>query len=177
MSKKIRVPATTVQLVQILGVILREHLKIPIDEEGSECWTFEHVVDWDIQIREPGPKASHAEWCSYQYRVELGRPEHEMSVYLGAGYCHVFNPEQGVKRLELRVRCEHSIWVTASLRMWDFQIWGKFDGEPVWRNHFSCSLGYGTDRDILPETLAAVPQSPPKKIAFWRKAGIEPVTV
>ena len=173
--KKIRVPATTVQLVQILGVILRENLKIRIYGEHSECWTFEHVTDWEVPVEPPKEGADQAEWEHYEWQSVRG--EHEMSVYLGSGHCSAFSSDQKVKRLELRVRCEHSTWVATSLRMWDFQIWGKFADESVWRHHFSCHLGYGTDRTISSEKLSDVAQNPPKKIAFWRKAESKPTGI
>ena len=172
MSKEIRIPETTVQLVQILGTILRDHLKISFYGDRTECWTFKHIVNWQIRGDEPGPYASYDEWWNYMFYLN---PEHEMSVYLGSGYCHAFSSEHRVKKMELRVRCEHSRWIATSLRAWNIQIWMKFEGKTVKRHQFRCHLGYGSDRRIYEEDASSIPMHPPKKIAFWRKPEPESV--
>lgn len=159
-NKKIRVPATTVQLIQILGTILREHIKLrPLD---TECWTFEHVAKWGIYGKKPGPEAGLVEWSEYQL---YENPVHAMQTYLGYGH---YIEEEG-KRLDLRVRCEHTTWVGASLRDWHFQIWIKFPGGSTKQYHYRCDLGYGDSRDISPVEDSQMPHDPPRKIAFWRR--------
>lgn len=160
MANKIRVPATTVQLIQILGVILREHLRIQLWD--TECWTFEHVADWCVFPRDPDTTEN---WAP---------PDFEMSVYLGSGRCRASgygsDPEKA-KELQLRVRCEFSEWDPAGLSRWDFQMWIRIPDGSVVRHHYACDLGYGNDRDIsaVPANESRMPQDPPRKLAFWRQ--------
>ena len=163
MDKEIRVPATTVQLVQILGTIIRDHLKVRLF--GTECWTFQHVVNWEIWGEEPKSEAEESERMNYEYR----NPEHRMSVYFGAGHLKAFGygeEPMNAKRLDIRVRCEHARWVPTGFSFWDFQIWLKLPDGSVERHRFTYHLGYGEERSIHAELLRRMPANPPKKFAF-----------
>lgn len=165
-KKKIRVPATTVQLVQILGDIIRNHIKISLYD--TECWTFEHVADYEVRWEEPDPDAGETEWLEY---LNYGNPEHSMNVYLGSGKVFAFGYHclGDPKQLDLRVRCEHSHWEPTAQKYWDLQIWIKPPNGPIQQHHFTCHLGYGTCRSIFSETDSKMSQRPPRKIDFWRQ--------
>ena len=160
-NKKIRVPATTVELIQILGNILRDHIKLGII--GSECWTFEHVRDWEIYGEKPDSDADVVEWDLYLLH---GNPEHRMSVYFGSGNCHVVGPDG---KTELRVCCEHRDWIPASINYWDVQVWIKSPNQPIARHHYQCFHHGRWLRDVCLVKNSKMRQRPPKKIAFWRK--------
>lgn len=174
-SKSIRVPATTVDLVLVLGRILRKHLQLEILE--TECWTFEHAADWEIYTKPPAEGADPSEWEWYEYYSS--RPEHEMTVYLGSGNCLARglgeDPKKALK-IEIRVRCEYGEWVLASLSSWDFQLWLKLPDGTILRRHFDSSIEYTphhqvADREIdeIDPSKSRMPVHPPRKIAFWRE--------
>jgi hypothetical protein len=160
-NEKIRVPATTVELVQILGVILREHIKVEL--HGCECWTFEHVTDWDI----PEDESIPAEFGD----TEISSPQirHQMEVYLATGYFTAFGHDEpgNARRVDTRVRCELSTWVPAFQSFWDFQIWFKLPDNSIEQHHYRCFREYGDKRDIAVENTS-IPAEPPRKIAFWK---------
>lgn len=171
-SKKIRVPATTVQLVQILGEILREHIKISL--YGTECWTFEHVADWEIKRTEymlPSQENDGGSFDPQDY--EYKATEYRMTTYLGSGKCLAFGYGDGlgsVKELQLRVRCELCNWVPTGLKFWDVQAWIKLPDGSITCHHYQCHLGYGQECDIISaKDFPQMPEDPPRKIAFWQQ--------
>lgn len=85
MSNEIRIPATTIEMIQVLGCVLREHIQLQM--ASTECWTFNHVKDWQIRGKEPTEDASQAEWDQYMLNEN---PRHKQSVYLGEGYFRAF---------------------------------------------------------------------------------------
>ncbi len=161
-GKKIRVPSTTVDLIQILGTILRDHLELDLPE--SECWTFEYVTDWEIYGKED-------EW-SDDFPVPYLDTEAVNSVYLGTGKCWAFgygDNHGNAEQLDLRVRCQHSRWITGGSDYWDFQLWIKTPDGTVRQHRYTCNLWGASGRDIFPKTGSKMPQNPPRKIAFWRQ--------
>ncbi len=181
-SKKIKVPATTVQLVQILGGILRDYIKIYVVD--TECWTFDHVANWETKRTEsmmPPSQASDGgllEQEDYEYQVT----DHRMAVYLGSGKCRAMvfsNEDSGViKSVELRVRCQRSEWVAANLHYWDIQIWMKIFDSPIERYHYECFPWSGNKPlDATLRSDLEIPKLPPRKIAFWRKQETSPINL
>lgn len=170
-NKKIRVPSTTVELVQILGAVLRDHTKIK--QWDAECWTFEHVADWDIERTEYMlPSQANGDDSfpiqDYEYKVV----EHHQTIYLGSGKCHAFGYGKdpgNAKELELRVRCEYDDWIPTGQKLWDIEVWIKLPDGSIARHHYICFLGYGQDRDIMLKENSKMRKHPPNRIAFWRK--------
>ena len=163
--KKIRVPATTVALVEMLGHILRNEIKFRLRE--SACWTFEFVTEWQIST-EPEPEeddVTQDKWFQWDY---YHNPDHQMSTYIGSGYCHPLIAGRG-KKLDLRVRCEHVQSLYFSY--WEFYIWTRDPDGEVTKYHYRCHLGYGYDRDyyLIEGKESNMPDNPPRKIAFWRE--------
>jgi hypothetical protein len=163
-SNSIRVPATTVDLVLVLGRILRKHLQLKILE--TECWTFEHVADWEIYYKLPADDADASEREWYE-------------VYLGSGHCLTRGAGQDsakALKIELRVRCEYGKWDSAGLNRWDFQLWLKLPDGTIQRRHFGSSIEHiphhqVADREVyeIDSSKSRMPMSPPRKIAFWRQ--------
>ncbi|MDO8472067.1 MAG: hypothetical protein Q7S64_02910 [bacterium] len=160
----VRLTEMSVQLTLMLASIIRDQLHLWLC--GYECWTFEHVANWDVNGVDPGPDATEAEL--YGYHVY----EHPISrhcAYLGSGHCHV--SDYGERRLkyqvvELRVRCEHCDWTATGLKHWDIWFWLKLADGTVEAHQFRCDLNYGTDKDIRPiDNLKKIPY-PPERIGF-----------
>lgn len=162
-QKEIRVTSIIVQLIQLLGTILRDQLGFKLYR--PECWTFEHVGKYEIPVdrhaKEPAKDASNEEWGEYDRSKE---PEHEVSVYMGTGRFPVYSGN-GVDQVEVRVRCEHDHWTPTGLKSWDIQMWVKWPTKEMQYEHFWCSLGYGTDCSISPCDLP-IPKLPPRRFSF-----------
>jgi hypothetical protein len=154
---KIRIPSTSVELVQILGMILRDHLKLKL--WGTECWTFEQVSAYDVKSKD-----------NIDPETDIYRGvEHEVNVYLGEGYFRArhFTPNTpDTEKVQARVRCELSKWVPASLSVWIFHIWLKAENGEIRRYYFECHRGYGSGRNINLDEKKEIPLLPPKRIAF-----------
>lgn len=157
MKEKIRVPSTTVELVQILGTIIRDHLKIR--QFGTECWTFQQVADYEVRSKE----------------CEGYRPvEHRNCVYLGEGYlkAQYYSINSGnAEKVEIRTRCEHNNWEAAGLKSWRIELWLKPENGDIRRYFFFCNKGYGFDRDICLFDDKTIPAFPSNKIAFKENKG------
>lgn len=156
MKEKIRVPSTTVELVQILGTIFRDQLKII--QFGTECWTFQQVADYEVRTKtEAYPGAGY-------------KPtEHRNSVYLGEGHlkAQFYTANSGnAEKVEVRTRCVHNNWEAAGLKSWIIELWLKPEDGEIRRYHFFCNKGYGFDRDICLFDDKTISELPPKKIAF-----------
>lgn len=148
-NRKIRVPATTVQLVQILGEILRDRMRLRMWR--TECWTFEHVAEWNT------PKTNE-----------------KTTVYLGSGDCEMFGIKNGPTReplkLSLRVRCEYNRVEDDKFAIfgnWYIQMWVRLPNNRIARSHYHCDFGYGDERKIT-GLVNHMPILPPNRIAFWR---------
>lgn len=166
-SKKIRVPETTVEMVLMLATVLRDYINIQLS--GTESWTFEHTADWEVH-----PKENEEGYPFY------GGPEHEMNVYLGTGNCWAFGYKDTagpVKKLDIRVRLEYSKWVPLDMSYWDIQIWIKLPDNSVVAHHYECHVDFGNGnyghdtREIsaATERSTKMDPNPPRKIAFWKQ--------
>jgi len=161
MKEKIRVPSTTVELVQIFGTIFRDHLKIR--QFGTECWTFQQVADYEVRSKQdvyPG--------------ADYKQVEHSNSVYLGEGSlkAQFYTTDTGnAEKVEIRTRCEHNNWEGAALKSWTIELWLKPENGEIRRYFFFCNKGYGFDRDICLFDDKVIPNFPPNKIAFKANKG------
>lgn len=153
MSQKTRITSIEVELVQVLGTILRDHLKL--QPHGSECWTFTHDYNYNIAPEEERDPETDI-YCGV---------EHEVSVYLTEGYLPVMNSGK-IEKVELRVHCELCKWVPTALSFWIFQFWLKPENGEVKGYYFECHREYGWNRDIHLNESKVVSPFPPQEIAF-----------
>ena len=86
MATAMRVPSATVELIQILGTILRDRVGLSISK--TECWTFPKILKKDDSSFEPSNPVATFE-----------RAQNEYLIYLGAGHCMVQKPGSGQDRL------------------------------------------------------------------------------
>ncbi len=162
---KVQVSSMYVELIQILGRVLRKNLKMCLRK--AESWDVEHVADWGIYGKQPDSDASEEAWFNFH---QYENPIHEMHTYLASGKCSPmsYGDIKGrTQDVEIRVRAEFSKWIAVAQSYWDIEMWVMVEGGTVQRYHFHCSRGYGEDRDIYEQPLSAkMKDTPPKKIKF-----------
>lgn len=162
---KVQVSSMYVELIGILGAVLRHNLKMHLRE--AESWDLEHVADWGIYGERPDDDASESEWSTFHLHEN---PIHEMHTYLASGKCSPMSygaiKGRG-QRVEIRARAEFSKWVAVAQSYWSIQMWVMVEGGAVQRYHFHCHRGYGEDRDIHEQPLPKkMKDAPPKRIKF-----------
>lgn len=150
MAEKIRIPSTSVELVLILGVIFREHIKLSL--QGTECWTFEHVADF-----------SHISYNEGEEDLEVNN---YLDIYLGSGYLHAYIDDGPVQKVETRVRCTHNQWVPCDESDWTFELWLKPENGKIMRYRYACPKVFSNVENIFLLNNENMPLIPPKKISF-----------
>lgn len=163
----IRVPRTTSMFVTALGRILRERFGLQITQH--EHWTFEHVGEWTV-CGSPGECYRHD--TSRKFLDEEGEVsplsieeyfydcyEYTLNAYLGVGQAKVRG-----KQVELRVRIEQS-HSDALGELFTMRVWVQDHEGTVTKGEFGLfenGAPYPTDKSM--------PDLPPDRIAFWRRA-------
>ncbi len=163
MATAMRLPSATVELIQILGTILRDRVGLSISK--TECWTFPKILQKDDSSYEPSNPVATFE-----------RAQNEYLIFLGAGHCMVQKPGSGQDRIELRVRCVRNKCLTLDIGdSWDIQLWQQdLDTKSIFRcHHFVChcyrnELDFGAQRVISAVGLKASKMrvNPPRDIRF-----------
>jgi len=151
MSKHIRVPSTTVELIQILGEILRNHLGLSVHR--TECWTFRHVSSWETMRSD------------FDYPVV----DQRNSLYMGEGSCAASGEQLGSRsyqKLDLRAQCHYNNWESAGSMMWEIHMWIQLPDGSILSRPYRCFLGSGSDRDIDHDPKLKIKTHPPKRIGF-----------
>lgn len=165
-SNEIRIPCTTVQLVLILGKILRKHLRIKMI--GTECWTF--IPSASMGVYGHCPAYSTEEDVSLDV-IRKKTQKHFIVWYYGFGYCYEGTEASTSDKLELRVTCDHHKSID-SFDFWYFQLWLRRHDGSIERHYFQCDLGHGNKMDVARATLSGFPnlqEHLPKIIAFSDK--------
>jgi len=137
---EIKVTATSVELITILGKIINERMQMPIVGLG---WTI-------------------------QFNAEKIAPTE--ALYLMRGSCMTGSEEglpKQMKHLDITVRCEHG-W-SGALLLWDLQIWVKHSSGFIDRYRYACNrdlthCGRLFDPNEDPNDQMA--EMPPTKIAL-----------
>jgi len=159
--KTVSVSGIYVELVQMLGLLLRQGLGARIGSQ-RECWDIHHVSTWETQKKEPASDASESELANYYIG---GTHEYTDHLYFASGkFIQVGMGET----VEVRVVCQMNEWHATGLSQWTLQVWVRTKGSEISHRHFFYSgRGYGGDNDItksdLPEKMK---EEPPKKIKF-----------
>ncbi|MFH1223637.1 MAG: hypothetical protein V1647_04770 [Pseudomonadota bacterium] len=161
-SKKIRVPATAVELIQFLGAILRDHLGLKFQK--TECWTFFHVAQWPInkEVSDDDFVPCCVDPGTYWVRT------HDINVYLGKGYAKVLSSGR-YERVELRTRCEHVYWEELGLKSWNIQLWVRMPDGSILSKEYNCFTDYGDRQDTMEAHNPSISKYPPRRIAFWKE--------
>jgi len=138
--KEVKVTATSVELITILGRIINERMQMPVVGLG-----------WTIQFDAESTAQNEA-------------------LYLMSGSCMTNDPDWLcilMNRLSITVRCERS-WSSALL-MWDLQIWVKHSSGFIDRYRYACNrdlthCGRIFDTNYDPNDQMA--ETPPTKLAL-----------
>lgn len=184
MGKTIRIPRTTAMFVTGLGRILREEFGFKIVEH--EHWTFKHVGDWETcgspgacpihgvssenyaratrSAEEAYPNDWHAQWMSAENSF-IPCYAFRMNAYIGTGQARRagLGSPVGRPKLDLRVRIEQNYWEIGQTT-YILQVWVREEDGTIHKGEFGLlddGRSYRTDKQP--------PDSPPRKIAFWRR--------
>lgn len=142
-----------------LGQVIRAHFGLKVTKH--ECWTFEHVANYEI-CGNPGNCVIHdAPWVEHQDSSCISPCyEYRNKIYLGVGEVTI----RGGQRYMLRTRIEHTYW-DLSGELYIASVWAsKPDGELL-RGQFGLfedGTAYVSDQEC--------PLRPPSKIDFWRES-------
>lgn len=159
---KIRAPSTTVELVHILGDMLRTKLKINV--AITEGWTFEPVAEWTSYGANRECSKQNA---LYWEHVANETPKHFTSIYLCSGCCYEGISSHVSRRLDLRARCERYMWDSAGIGYWIIQLWVKHSDGLVESIYHEYDFGDTKDNARAQNTpLYKMKEAPPKCIAF-----------
>lgn len=151
MAEKIRVPSTSVELVLILGAILRKHITLSL--QGKECWTFERIVDF-----------SQTSYDDEKGELEV---DNYLTVYLGSGYLHAYIEDGPVQKVETRVRCTRNQFMPCNETAWSFELWLRPENGKIMRYRYDCTESFiNGDDEIYPIKNMIMALLPPRKIAF-----------
>jgi len=165
MRKDIRVPETIVELLQILGLMLRDQMMLTA--VANECWTIRPISEWDITHPCIEDLMAQYEWPR-RATLQFDKIEHRMSLYFISGHCIISaGCPESEERVEIRViaeKCDSS--ESMGLAYWVLKVWMQLKDGTIHRFHFQCHLGYGSDRDFLAESIEKMRPLPPARISF-----------
>lgn len=146
MSNDIRVPSTTVEIIHILGQILRQNLEFEVWR--TECWTLKDIASWNEEYDDHG--------CPGRY----------IQLYYVQGHCYEDRPSRAEK-LEIRASCEYDDCVVGSLKSWTVKFWVQREDGTIRKYYFFCTkYGYGGSWDVDDFEDKPFEDNPPARIAF-----------
>lgn len=156
--KTVSVSGVYVELIQVLGLMLRQGLVARIGGK-RECWDIHHINTWNTGKKKPGDNASENEIADYYIG---GTDKYTDHLYFASGK---FLSIGFGEKVEIRVVCQLNEWHETSLSQWTLQVWLKAGGGSVARHFFYSSRGYGGDNGM---TKGDIPKemklTPPEKI-------------
>ncbi len=138
--KEVKVTATSVELITLIGRILNEKIQLPLT---SLCWTI-------------------------MFDTENTAKSEALYLMSGGGSTNFeswFPAQQ--QRYDITVRCERSWWST--LLMWDLQIWVKHESGYVDRYRYVCDRAFAHCCRIFnpnEDPNDQMAETPPTKIAL-----------
>lgn len=158
--KTVSVSGVYVELIQVLGLMLRQGLGAKIGKK-RECWDIHHVSTWNTGKKKPGNNASENEIANYYCG---GTDEYTDHLYFASGK---FLSVGFGEKVEIRAVCQLNEWHATSLSQWTLQVWLKAGGGDIARHFFYSGRGYGGDngmtKEDIPKEMRLIP---PEKIKF-----------
>ena len=145
-KNEIRVPRTTAMFVRVLGLILRDHLKLELKEH--EHWTFEHVGNWESggrrasSIQKYPADTKNNEQQLIDWLELVTRSEFECSCWVGQGEAKPYKFGVRIERTEANFLAYYNV-------LYMIAIWLKDESGCIKEYYFQ----YGHHSECLFECL------------------------